>query len=40
LMGQITADLIVARRTERDIRPFSVARFEASPEGARHDRTA
>jgi glycine/D-amino acid oxidase-like deaminating enzyme len=28
LMGRITADLIVAGRTERDLRPFSVARFQ------------
>jgi len=40
LLGRLTADLIVDGRTDCDIRPFSIARFEADPQGARHDRTA
>jgi glycine/D-amino acid oxidase-like deaminating enzyme len=40
LLGRLTADLVATGRTDRDIRPFSVARFAANPQGARHDRTA
>jgi glycine/D-amino acid oxidase-like deaminating enzyme len=40
LMGRITADLITSGRTDRDITPFAITRFETRNNGARHDRAS